>query len=243
MKKLSWITGVLTCVVLLAAALGCALNAVWQIAIDETFYSDQSRAAVMDAMGYTTEEEVTAYIGLTPEEQKIFAQTTSAYMLGEDQSIDLPVYVSEDEVRHMIDVRGLIWRARDWSKALLSLSVVLAIVSAWTGAKLKKRVLPRLIGGLSAVSIAALLAVGIVNQMSTGNFEALFVRMHEMLFTNDLWLMNPATDILIRIMPLPLFEQALADAAIRAMKMLVIAVGMLLAVMISVERMLRRHTK
>ena len=55
MKKLSWITGVLTCVVLLAAALGCALNAVWQIAIDETFYGDQSRAAVMDAMGYTTE--------------------------------------------------------------------------------------------------------------------------------------------------------------------------------------------
>lgn len=35
--------------------------------------------------------------------------------------------------------------------------------------------------------------------------------MHRMLFINDNWLLNPATDILIRMMPQNLFETALAD--------------------------------
>lgn len=39
----------------------------------------------------------------------------------------------------------------------------------------------------------------------------MFVGMHRMLFINDNWLLNPATDILIRMMPQNLFETALAD--------------------------------
>ena len=106
-------------------------------------------------------------------------------------------------------------------------------MAAWTGAKLQKRVKPKLIGALSAVSILMLIIVNVMNQLTAGGFEALF--------TNDLWLMDPATDILIRMMPQPLFEQALANGANQALRMLLIVVAMLIAVHLIVEGMIRRH--
>ena len=83
----------------------------------------------------------------------------------------------------------------------------------------------------------------IVNQVTAGGFEGLFVQMHEVLFANDLWLMNPETDIIIRMMPQPLFEQALLGGANQALRMLLIVCVMLIAVYEIVSRMIRRHLK
>ena len=129
------------------------------------------------------------------------------------------------------------------SKTYLSIAAALAVVAAWTGAKLQKRVKPKLIGALSAVSILMLIIVNVMNQLTAGGFGALFTQLHEALFTNDLWLMNPETDILIRMMPQPLFEQALLNGASNALRMLVIVLVMLAAVHFIVENMLRRQLK
>ncbi len=37
------------------------------------------------------------------------------------------------------------------------------------------------------------------------DFEGLFVRFHQAFFSNDLWLLNPQTDLLIRLMPTQFF--------------------------------------
>ena len=37
------------------------------------------------------------------------------------------------------------------------------------------------------------------------NFDGLFVTFHKVAFTNDLWLLNPNTDVLLALMPLPFF--------------------------------------
>lgn len=37
------------------------------------------------------------------------------------------------------------------------------------------------------------------------DFEGLFVRFHQTFFSNDLWLLNPQTDLLIRLMPTQFF--------------------------------------
>ena len=154
MNRMKWITSILACVMVVLTALGSVCNAVWQIAIDESFYSEKSRAAVKTAMGFTTEEEVTAYIGLTPEEQAHFAWTAREHMLGEDESIDFPHYISHDESRHMIDVRNLVWSARDTGKICLTLAAVLAVMIAWTGAKVKRRSLALLSGTISGAALA-----------------------------------------------------------------------------------------
>ena len=37
------------------------------------------------------------------------------------------------------------------------------------------------------------------------DFDSLFILFHKVAFTNDLWLLNPQTDLLIRLMPIEFF--------------------------------------
>jgi len=245
MKKLSWITGILIFVMVLLAALGSVCGAIDQIATDEQFYSGMSRAAAAKYLNVENDPQVSAkvteYIGMNDEEQAGFAAEMAAFMKGETEK--QPAVLNEKEQQHMLDVRSLTQTAAGMSKTYLTIAAVLAVIAAWTGAKLKRRMMPRLVGGLSAIGVIMLLVQGMMNEVAAGGFAGLFVQMHETLFKNDLWLMDPQTDILIRMMPQPLFEQALLNGASIALRMLVIVLLMLLAVHFIVEGMLRRQLK
>lgn len=56
-------------------------------------------------------------------------------------------------------------------------------------------------GGLVLACVLALLGWGIAD------FDGLFVRFHQLSFANHLWLLNPRTDMLIRLMPTSFFVQ------------------------------------
>ena len=245
MKKLSFITGILVCLTVFFAALGAVCGTIDQMATDAHFYGDMSRAAAAKYLNAQNdpqaEEKITAYIGLTADEQTAFAGEMAAFMAGETDV--QPEILNEKEQQHMLDVRDLTQSAAGMSKTYLTIAVILAMVSAWTGARLTRRVKPMLVGALAAVSVIMLIVVNVMNQVTAGGFENLFVQMHEMIFTNDLWLMDPATDILIRMMPQPLFEQALLNGANQALRMMLIVCVMLIAVEESVSRMIRRHLK
>lgn len=53
--------------------------------------------------------------------------------------------------------------------------------------------------------IAILAAVTIVIIAACIDFDSLFVLFHKVAFTNDLWLLDPRTDLLIRLMPIEFF--------------------------------------
>ena len=240
MKTLSWITGVLICLMALFAALGALCGTVDQMARDAYFYGDMSRAAVAQYLNTQDEAQVTAYIGMDAAQQGEFAAQMAAFMVG--QTDVQPDVLGEKEQQHMEDVRNLTQAAAGMSKTYMSLAAVMAVVAAWTGAKLKRRVMPKLVGMLSAVTVIMVLVQNIVSQIAGGGFADLFVQMHELIFTNDLWLMDPATDIIIRMMPQTLFEQALLNGASHALKLLIVVLVMLAAVHGIVESMIRRHT-
>ena len=241
MKKLSWITGILTCLMVLFAALGAVCGTIDQMARDAYFYGGMSRAAVKAYLAAESDEQVTQYIGLTDAEQDAFAKDMAEFMAG--QTDMQPDILNEKEQQHMLDVRNLTQSAAGMSKTHMTIAAVLAVIAAWTGARLKSRVKPGLIGALAAVTVIMVIVQNIMNQVSGGGFEALFVQMHELIFTNDLWLMNPDTDILIRMMPQPLFEQALLNGANQALRMLLIVCVLLIVVEEIVLRMIRRHLK
>lgn len=247
MRKTALITGVLVAVMVMLAAAGSVCNAVWQMATCEDFYNGMSRDAVARYLNIQddpqADQKVTEYIGLTSEKQEFFAAIAREYMLGEDQSVDLPVYVSLDEVRHMLDVRGLIWRTRDVGKMCMTLAAVLAMAIAWTGAGLRRRLPPRLAGHLGAFALMGALAGGLYRAVQGGAFERLFIRMHELLFTNDLWKMDPQKHILIRIMPQPLFERAFFICAKQALQVFLCTWVMLVMIDWVVSGMIRRHMK
>ena len=54
----------------------------------------------------------------------------------------------------------------------------------------------------AVVSLAGVIALGV---WGLADFDSLFVTFHRVAFTNDLWLMNPATDLILRLMPTGFF--------------------------------------
>ena len=244
MKKLSWITGILVFAAVLLAALGSVCGAVDQIATDQNFYNGMSRAAVAKYLGVEDDPQIstkiTEYIGLTDAEQDDFAKNMAAFMAGETD--EQPDMLTDKEQQHMLDVRNLTQGAAGMSKTYLAVAAVLAVIAAWTAAKIeKRRHMPKLVGLLAAVGVIMMLVSSVTGDISALGFDKVFVNMHESLFTNDLWLMNPETDILIRMMPQELFEQALLNAASIALRLMVVSMLMLGALHIVIERMIRRH--
>lgn len=53
--------------------------------------------------------------------------------------------------------------------------------------------------------LAIVVPLGALAGWAMADFSAAFTFFHEMLFTNDLWLLNPATDLLIRLCPSSMF--------------------------------------
>ena len=240
MNKMAWITGILTGAMLLLAALGALGTAVTDIAGDEAFYTAQSRQAVMEEKGFTSQEQVSAYIGLDEVQQAQLGRELAAYVTGKADALTADA-LNEKEQRHMADVRGIVLALAGMGKTCLTLAAALAVAAAWTGAKLKRRRLPRLLGGLAALLLLALPVLLVASGIAGGGFAQMFTAMHEALFDNDLWLMDPRTDILIRMMPQTLFEQALLDVTSRAMRTLLIVWVALLALHGIVGSMIRRH--
>lgn len=242
MKRLSFATGLLAALAVILAALGVLCGTVADVAGDETLYAAQSRAAVAREMGFSSEEEITAYIGLNEEEQQQAAVQIALYMAfaGEDETLDLPV-LNEREQQHMRDVRGLIRLAQNGYKLFIPLAAALAVVIAWTGARLARRHRTALLGAISGLCALLLAALGLFAALNAGGFERLFVGMHELLFANDLWLMNPQTDVLIRMMPQTLFESALGALLAQAAKAFGFALVLLTAVYAEIAGIIGRH--
>ncbi|MCC6381269.1 MAG: TIGR01906 family membrane protein [Dehalococcoidia bacterium] len=102
------------------------------------------------------------------------------------------------ETEHMKDVKWLmqlVFRTNE-----VTLAYVLAFVTAvflWSG--------ERPLRHLAALSLAGIgvgvLAVGVVGAFTLTGFDSTWTRFHEIVFRNDLWQLNPATDRLIQMFP------------------------------------------
>ena len=241
MNRMKWITNDLAALMIVLAALGSLCTALVQKAHDPQLYSGMSRQAVMDTLGVTDAMDVSAqtttYIGLTDEEQSAFANEMVSFIKGETDA--QPAVLNEREQQHMRDVRGLVLLAQKVSQICMTIAAGLAVVIAWTGAQEKRRGMPPgILAGLAFIAAFAGLTAIMINGRG---FEALFIRFHELFFANDLWLLNPQTDILIRMMPQLLFERAAMDVAVKALQTFMIVWIMQCAVYLIVGGMIRRN--
>ena len=120
----------------------------------------------------------------------------------------LPAF-TEDELLHLQDIQGLLRLAETlkyiaW--ALLISSLVFGMFIIFSGKKKPAlaglRNLRLVINWSVSIALGLFLAVAIWGFF---NFEGLFYAFHKLLFRNDLWLLDPQTDLLLQLMPLELF--------------------------------------
>lgn len=242
MKRQKGMVSLLTALVVLLAAFGSLCGAVYHEAISPELYGEKSRAAVAREHGMSEDDAVSAYIGMDAARQEEAAKIIALYMeLGKG---DTPLTLDElnaKEISHMADVRGIVEQLGKMRTLWISLAAGLTVVIAWVGAELEKRHRPVVVGAVCGLGILALMAAVFAAMMNTSGFSTMFVGLHRLLFANDNWLLDPATDILIRMMPQTLFETALADVLGQFARAFVLALVLMAAVYAVVSGMIRRQ--
>ena len=133
----------------------------------------------------------TARLGVPESAYDEIVMSLQEYFSGGD--VAFPVFNAR-EMTHLSDIRDLF---RLFDRAWLLL-MPLAPLVCW----LIKR--PDVRGFWLGLGLSTLL-LGALAAYIALDFESAFILMHRLLFTNDLWLLNPNTDVLICLMPEPMF--------------------------------------
>ena len=81
---------------------------------------------------------------------------------------------------------------------------VLAALYLW-GKDKRSRLMNEAVRGFAHGSIALLAIALAIGVWGAVDFDGLFWNFHQAAFTNDLWLLNPETDLLVALMPLDFF--------------------------------------
>ncbi len=141
--------------------------------------------------------------GLPEEEYSDVCGMITGYLAGQSDTFQYTyekggreyTVFQEHEILHMKDVKGLFLLER---RVLLFASVGLVI----TGLVLIRCRLGRpALQGIRDGGALVLCLLLVLTLMALFDFETFFTGFHRLFFTNNLWILNPRTDMLIRLMP------------------------------------------
>ncbi len=137
-----------------------------------------------------------------------------AYLRGEREDLHIPTIVdgepreffNEREIAHMEDVQGLFLAALTIRRICLALIVICVALLFALKADVKQ-ILPKM---LCVGTVIFFVILAILTGIIASDFSKYFVVFHHIFFDNDLWLLDPATDLLINIVPEPFFMDTAA---------------------------------
>ena len=146
--------------------------------------------------------------GLPEKEYPGVGRMTAAYLTGQEENFQYIwtdandrgyVGFQKHEADHMADCQGLIglagtlrWITGAAALLLAGIGILLRSWKAFAG------------GMLTGLCAAGVLVAGIA-VWALVNFDGLFITFHRVAFTNEGWLLDPRTDLLIRLMPVHFF--------------------------------------
>ena len=180
------------------------------MAIEENTYNLDYYVESFEANG------VYAITGKTEEELESISKDIITYLKGSNDNA-LDRHFNEREIKHMEDVLGLYELARliKLISALAALAMVFWFLS---------REKAGFMGKWMALGIFAnhllLILLGI---LVVTDFTRYFTVFHEIFFNNDLWILNPNTDLLIQMLPEPFFVNIAGKIGLSFIKYLALA--------------------
>lgn len=145
--------------------------------------------------------------GLPEADYPAMAEMITAYLRGTTDTFQY-VYTVEDseclafhdyEQEHMSDVRHLF---RLCQTASMVNAFVVPLLSVLGVMMMAPKSFQRWVQ-LGLLAVLAVVTTAVI--WAAVDFESLFILFHKLAFTNDLWLLNPQTDMLIRLMPTEFF--------------------------------------
>jgi integral membrane protein (TIGR01906 family) len=141
----------------------------------------------------------------------------------------------EREKLHMVDVKKL-FMAGFYLRNVFLAFVILAlfILYSMDGKKLKKPGRAVLASGFTVIIVTIVLAAMILT-----DFQRYFIGFHKIFFNNDLWILDPKTDVLIQMLPLEFFN----DIMKRTMYAFLIQYALLMGIAFAAIRRFKKIRK
>ena len=161
---------------------------------------------------------VTAAVQMEMDDLLEVTDEMMAYLRGRRDDLHVPTVVNgqpreffnDREIAHMEDVRGLFIGGLRLRLLCVAAIVLCLTVMALTKADLR-HVLPRAVCAGTGLFFAF---VCILAAVIFSDFSKYFIIFHHIFFDNDLWILDPRTDLLINIVPEPFFMDTAARIAI-----------------------------
>lgn len=173
------------------------------VTFDQNFYSQQyAKLNTAEKIGMSVEDlsrvtlQLTDYIrGRWDSLEQITAEID-----GENRQV-----FNEREIAHMLDVKDLFqFAAKVRNIALTSIVILLIILYFSSNRKLFRYLAASYLTAVGLLLLVLIIAVPIIQS----NFTYYWDQFHYLFFDNDLWILNPETDIMIQMVPEPFFNQA-----------------------------------
>ena len=155
------------------------------------------------------------YMGMSQEDLDRTTDVLLGYLQDERDDIIVTAVVDgherevfdERETLHMIDVKNL-YRNALLFRNIAGIGGVILLITALYGYENKKKILNQGFMGGVGLLFAVIAALAVWAAM---DFNAFWIQFHEVFFDNDLYLLNPNTELLIRMVP----EQFFYDLVMR----------------------------
>ncbi|NLO97253.1 MAG: TIGR01906 family membrane protein [Peptococcaceae bacterium] len=162
-------------------------------------------------------------IGISDEELLQTTKDLLTYIKGKRADLDMEATIkgekrqvfNEREKTHMVDVRNLYIGEHTCKNIGIALFLLFMMITYKISGKQFVRILGT--GYLIAFSVCLALLLFIIFMIAK-DFTAFWTQFHQLFFTNDLWQLDPATDILIQMMP----EQLFSDLVSRILRLFII---------------------
>ena len=141
-------------------------------------------------------ENLAPKIGTTYEE--LITNTTNLLdYLNHKAMLNLDWYTDKD-ILHMQDVRtlySLSYKTMIFFIVVFTISTILLIILC------KKRTIFYITNTFNKVLLAFIIVIGILSCIISYNFTSFWIKFHQLLFSNDLWLLSPDESNLIQMVP------------------------------------------
>ena len=219
---------------LVALMLILILTALHDVGTDDAlYYRLQTEAGILPSAGISEDDLVALdaalahYLAGRPEELVLPLDSAPGEysVLALNVNGELQPAFNDREMAHLQDCYDLFALLRKVRRRLIPWAVLLIVGGAYL---LQNRKKARLCALLSP--LIPLLPLGGFAVWAIADFDGAFVFFHRLLFTNDLWLLDPNTDLLLRICPQSMFMAMGAAIALRGLAILIgvpaVAVGL-----------------
>lgn len=196
MVRTQWLAGVILAFSVIAAVLITS----FEIAMYSDFSVYQREYEKYDVL---------SELDMTMEDTMYVTREMMAYLRGDRDTLSVMTTVegkeqdffNEQDRFHMGEVRDLFIGGLNIRIGACIAAVLCLVFLIASRADIRK-IIPRSYQAVLGISAAAAAVIGIASVI---DFNAVFVQFHHLFFDNDLWLFDPATDYMIRMLPEGLF--------------------------------------